>query len=387
VRALAAAACLYLAAGVAADPGLGPLDAPAPAPPPHGLHTRLAVLPPENLSGAGVAGREVRTALELALVRRGVDVVSSDLVERFLAKHRMRYTGGVDRAAAKAAAEDMGVEGLVVTTVDLYSRDPPRVGLTLRVVGADEKAQILWIDGASRAGDESPGLLGLGLVGSFGTLQERVIGQLASSLSAYLEGRGSPAPPCPDGRRYRPRVPYRSPLLATGSTYTIAVVPFRNLTGRHGAGDVLTLGFVRQLAAVPTFRVVEPGIVRGTLLRGRIVMEGGVSLDQVRTFLGQLEADLVVAGDLVEYVDGAGGAPPALNFTATVLDAHTGKIAWQSTSFNRGDDGVWLFDWGRIATAGALSCRMIRADIEGMLLGAPPPRPALPQATSNPAQR
>jgi hypothetical protein len=335
-----------------------------------------------------VSLREMRAALENELALRGIEVVSGDIVERYLVKNRIRYTGGVDRAAAQAAANDMGVDGLLVSSIELYVPQPiPKLALTARLVAARADAALLWVDAASRTGDESPGLLALGLVRDYGELQHRVLGSLAESLRAFLDGEGPRAPECPDGRRYRPRVPYRSPTIGSAEPPSIAVVPFRNLTDRPSAGDLVSLTFVRQLAAVPGFRIVEPGVVRQALLRGRIVMEGGVSLDQVRTFIGTVEADLVVAGDVFEYADGAMAGVPLANFNVTVLETRSGKIAWQSTSYNRGDDGVAFFDLGRISTATALTCRMVRSAVDGMLGGGGGRQPALAApATRGPSE-
>jgi TolB-like protein len=326
--------------------------------------SRVALLPIDNASGAAAPIRELRDAMEVALARTGVELVSADGLERFLSAHRIRYTGGIDQEDARAAGEELGVDGVLITTLEQYSEDRPALALSMRLVAATEQANLLWFDGVGRAGDDSPGLLALGVITSMKELQERVLTRLARSLAAAMEGKGPRAPACPDGRRFTPRTPYRSPLLERGKTYSVAVVPFRNLTRRRNAGEILAMEFARQLTGVDSFKVLEPGVVRQQLLRSRIVMEGGISLDQVRTILSTLDADLVLAGDVLEYDDTV--VVPAVNFTATVLDTKSGRILWQSTSYNRGDDRVYFFGLGTISTASALACRMVRSDIEGM---------------------
>ncbi len=93
---------------------------------------------------------------------------------------------------------------------------------------------------------------------------------------------------------------------------SIAVLPFVNETRRRGAGEILALEFAWQLANADGFRVVEPGIVRDELLRRRIVMEDGVSLDQARTVSVTLDADLVMAGYVFDFEEG-GNAPLQLH--------------------------------------------------------------------------
>jgi hypothetical protein len=369
-----------LAIGLSAAMALSCASRAQPVRGPAGELMRVAVLPPDNMSGGTAPLRELRAAVELALARRGIEVVSGEIVERYLAHYRLRYTGGLDPTAAKAAGEEMGVDGVLITSVEQYAGGgAPRLALTLRLVAANEQATLLWIDGISRAGDESPGLLGLGIIGDMPSLERTVLPRLADSLGRFLEGRGPAAPPCPDGARYRPKVPYRSQLLDPKRTYSVAVVPFRNLTPRRGAGDVVALTFARQMAAVPNFKVLEPGVVRDVLLRQRIVMEGGVSLDQVRSLLGALGADLVVTGDVMEF---SAFGVPSLYFTASILEGHTGRIAWQSTSYNHGDDGVFFFDAGMVSTSSTLACRMVRSAVDGMLTGKATPTPAVPSQGS-----
>jgi hypothetical protein len=109
---------------------------------------------------------------------------------------------------------------------------------------------------------------------------------------------------------------------------------------------------------------VEPGIVRDELLRRRIVMEDGVSLDQARVVSAALDADLVVAGYVFDFEDG-GGAPNS-NFTAMVIDRKTGRMIWESISHNKGSDSETLFGLRRVSTAPRLTCRMAREVIDAM---------------------
>jgi negative regulator of sigma E activity len=110
--------------------------------------------------------------------------------------------------------------------------------------------------------------------------------------------------------------------------------------------------------------VVEPGVVRDELLRRRIVMEDGVSLDQARVVSVTLDADLVLAGYVYDLEDGAGA--PVSNFSAMVIDRKTGRMVWQSTSHDKGNDSETLFGLRRVTTAPLLTCRMAREVIDGM---------------------
>ncbi|HZY04306.1 MAG TPA: hypothetical protein VFF02_12485 [Anaeromyxobacteraceae bacterium] len=347
--ALAAASVLWGCAGARPAPGRERM--------------RLALFPVENVSGVSVNTREVGTRLELELRRRGLDVVSGDIVEDFLARHRIRYTAGVDGETARAAREELGVGGVLVSSVDLYrSRGTPQFGLSARLVSAEDSPRILWMDGTERAGDDSLGLFGLGEVGSVIELEDAALSRLAGSLSRFLQGTGPAVTRCTADGRFEPRVFYRAPLSRPGPRVSVAVLPFVNLTGHPAAGEVIALAFVRELAATDWIDVRDPGAVRSALLKHRIILEGGVSHEAARVSLGAMEVDVVISGR-VHAFDGS----PKVEFTATALDTWTNRAVWQSSSFNRGDDGVFFFDAGRIGTAGELACRMVREVGEEMV--------------------
>ena len=344
----------------------------------------IAIFPPVNLSGIGAPVKELRAALDSALRAQRIPLIDEVTLELFLSKHRVRYTGGVDREVALAARAELGAESILIATLELYQREgPPKLGVGLRLVTAGDDPAIAFIDSEARTGDQSPGAFDLGLVNGLPELRAGVLRRLAGALSSFLAGAGTPARGCEVSGRFLPRSAFRSPRLDNRRGQTVAVLPFLNETQRRSAGDLLALESARQLAAAG-FRVVEPGIVRDELLRYRIVMENGVSLDTARVVSELLRADLVVAGTVRDYSD---ASVPAVDFTAIVLDRQNSEILWQSTSYNRGDDGVWFFDAGAVSTASALSCRMVAAVAHGIagngatpetLAPMPPPPPEQP---------
>lgn len=316
---------------------------------------------------------DLSAALGRALFEKGVQVAPGEKVDAFLAQHRIRYTGGLSPEDAALARDELGVAGVLITTVSAYQKDPPQLGVEARVVSAEGTPRILWADGVFKAGAESPGLFELGIVTDPNVLAARVFAQLAGSLSSFLGGKGPAVNACAAAGRFSPQVSYRAQVPETP---TVAVLPFVNETNRRNAGDLVSLLFVRQLLAGGKFRVVEPGAVRDELLRFRIVMEGGVSLDTARIVTELLQADLVLAGTVRTYADPSSGAgAPAVQFGAILLDRKNNEIVWESSSDSRGDDGVFFFDAGKVSTAGTLACRMARSVVESMLENRPPPRP------------
>jgi TolB-like protein len=326
-----------------------------------GARPRVVLLPIDNLADTPAPEKELREAIGRALGHR-LDLVSGDELERFLSRHRVRYTGGIDAAVAKAAREELDADAVLITSMRLYRAvNPPALGLTVRLVTAEDEPAILWMDSFAWSGDQAPGLLGLGKEERIEPVQERVLAELARGLDAFLDGeRGEHR--C-NGRRHGPKMRYRSPALdATGRT--LAVVPFLDHTKRGGAGETVALEFVRQLVATGRFRVLEPGVVRDYLLRARVIMPGGVSLETTRLIVGALGAELVLSGVVLDFDDSGGKTGPTVRFRATLLDAGSGDVVWNSSSFNRGDDGVFFFQLGRVGNSQDLTCRMVTSVVD-----------------------
>jgi TolB-like protein len=240
------------------------------------------------------------------------------------------------------------------------------VGITMRLVSATDDPAILWIDGIGRRGDESPGLFGLGRIDSVKKLEGEIFADLARSLRRALRGEGPKAPRCEGKRIFAPHVRYRAPRLSEEPSPRIAVLPFLNRARETYAGELVSLGVVRGLSAVDRFRVLEPGVVRDLALRYRLILEGGVTVHQARTMLGALEVDIVVTGEVFEYLDGGAAGATRASFSISAMDGRTGKVVWQSHSYDRGDEGRTVFDFGEVLTVQELRCLMIRNVVDGM---------------------
>jgi TolB-like protein len=351
--ALAAVAGLCLAASSLACAGHARTHAPG--------ELRVALLPVYNLTGSTAPTRELASPLAMALARAGLDVVEGEPVEEYLSRHRLRFTGGIDGAAAAAAREELGVDALVLTSLELYSTNtPPKLAITIRLVSADPDPVVLWMDGAFLTGDDSPGLLGLGRISKVEKLVGKALSQLARSAGRAAQ-RGFPSVQrCPTEGRFRPDIAFAAPRLDAKKEYSVAVLPFTDHSGRRGAGELVALQFVHQLAAVPGLHVVEPGVVRDRVIRNRIVALGGASRATARVLRGAMDAELIVSGSVMSFSETGTAGVPTVEFDVSLIETRSGEVVWESTSKSRGDEGVLYAKIGQVNTASDLACRMAR---------------------------
>ena len=322
----------------------------------------IAVLPMENLSGTAAPLREIRGALIDGLKARGIDVLQEDPLEKFMARHRIRYSGGIDKITAKEFKDEINCQAVLITSLELYNdTNPPKIALISRLVSSGDNPAILWIDGIGLAGDDSPGILGLGLIEDPKTLQKKVLNRLLDSLRESLSG-GKESKGLEVKRKFRPKISFRSPVMEGKRKYTVAVVPFFNRSERKYGAEIMSLHFVKHLKGFEQFDVIEPGVVRQQLLSLRIIMDQGVSLADAEAIFAKLNVDLVVTGQVLDYQDYQGSfGKPKVDFTAEVIERKSRKVVWSSTSYNQGDDGVFFFDWGRVNTASAMASQMVRS--------------------------
>ncbi|MBI5558356.1 MAG: hypothetical protein HY885_12040 [Deltaproteobacteria bacterium] len=354
--------------------------------PPVGSSSLYAVLPVDNISAAKAPLKEIHQALLDALTAKGFQVLDQETLEAFMEKNRVRYTGGVSADIGKKLHDDAGVDGIFITSLETWQDSgPPKVSLITRVDLAGEWPEILWIDSVGLTGDDRPGLLGLGKIKNADELLGKGVDSLAGSFHLYLQGGYPTCRLAGDRqemsmvnsgnktadffgagikRQHRPHFTYRSPDFDPAGRYTVAVVPFLNVEARKYAGEVVALHFVKQLSRYENLRVVEPGLVRETLLQYRMIMEAGPSLasSDILADKNILGADLVLSGKVFDY-QGVQGMSK-VDFSVQAFDGPKREVIWTSRSYAAGNDGVYFFDAGSVPSAHGLTTRMSKAVVD-----------------------
>lgn len=145
----------------------------------------VAILPLENLSEDSAATGMIGEFIKKELSSKGwVHVKEKDAVEQFLARRRVRYTGGITRVLAREMGKTLGVDAILVGSINQFSDIMGRanVGVTVRLVGTDD-GNIIWADTLSYSGYDFEGLLGLGIITSTDTLGSKVAEGLIENIS------------------------------------------------------------------------------------------------------------------------------------------------------------------------------------------------------------
>jgi len=277
---------------------------------------KVAVLPLENLSGKKAPFKEIKKSFTDRVKMMGVSVLEDEALETFMIRHRMRYMGGINADIAQAFKEEEHVDAVLITSLELYQEEyPPKIGIISRLVSTGPQPAILWMNSIGLAGDDSPGILGLGLIDSPVKLRNKALGLLSHSLGDFFALKGDRLVDIKGRSRYRPKVSYQSPYIESGKTYTVAPLPFYNMSERKNAEEIVMLHFVNALLRQEGFIVLEPGLIRQQLLHARIILFKGVSLSDAYYVANSLDTDLILAGRVTDYQDiSAEGGNPVVNF-------------------------------------------------------------------------
>lgn len=326
---------------------------------------KIAVFPVQNLSGGVAPLAEIRAALVGFLEVNCCEVVGEKELQAVMAAERVRNVGGITGPLAIKMHEAIGADSVLITSLELYNEQfPPKISLLARLVSLTDPPVILWMDSVGLAGDEAPGILGLGLITQPDQLRDKALRTLVSSLKAHLTGEKASLEAA--GRFY-PKMAYGTVSLDAEKKYRIAVTTFFNFSDRKYAGELMALHFVDALQKFDNIEVIEPGIVLEEMLRFRIIMEDGFSKPAAGNLFVSLKPDFVFSGKVFDYQDYAGEwGMPVVDFSTEMIDGQNREVVWTSKSYNAGSDGVFFFDWGRVTTARTMASGMARA-ISGLI--------------------
>lgn len=148
----------------------------------------LAVLPPVNLTRNERASDIVLNALVVALLdAEAFDVVDPGAVESVISRRRIRLTDRLPLETIQGIGEELGVEHLMVGSVNEFNAVEDRdgtiavVSISLRIIRCAD-GKIAWASTHSRRGDDSESVFGIGRISSPEKLAADMARQMADTI-------------------------------------------------------------------------------------------------------------------------------------------------------------------------------------------------------------
>jgi TolB-like protein len=151
------------------------------------LTHRIAVMPFQNKSKHKDAGMVV-TYMFLGEVFKhaGYEPVEYGEIRRLTLDHRIRHRGELDYKNIEGLSEALGVDGIVVGTVELFSdgldtSSPPEVAISARLINA-RKSRILWSESIQVKGDEGVIALDWGRIRAIDSVANKAVTKLIQQM-------------------------------------------------------------------------------------------------------------------------------------------------------------------------------------------------------------
>jgi TolB-like protein len=159
--------------------------------PPHKekeLTHRIAVMPFQNKSRHKDAGMIATYMFLVELFKnKGFEPLEYGEIRRMIVDLRVRHRGELDYNSIKALSENLGVEGILVGTVDFYSdgldtSSSPEVAISARLINT-RKNRIIWSDSIHLNGDEAIVIFDWGKIRSVDNVACRVVTKLIQRMA------------------------------------------------------------------------------------------------------------------------------------------------------------------------------------------------------------
>jgi hypothetical protein len=134
---------------------------------------------------------------------------------------------------------------------------------------------------------------------------------------------------------------YKDPKMDFGSIYTVAVMPFANLSKEQVAADRVRDVFMTMLLATGEVYVIPQGeVARGLALAG-VANPAAPASEETKKFAQMVKADAVVTGVIREYGEMRSGSASAnvISLSLQMTEVQTGKVVL-SVSTTKGGIGI-----------------------------------------------
>lgn len=314
--------------------------------------SRVAVLPPANLSGVPEASLPALEAVRVELLRLHADVAADDELRVVLRDHRIRNTAEVSLADARTIADALSVRYLLLGSIDRYAEadSSAEVALSARVLDA-VSGTVVWANSVAVYRDPRSRVFGLGRTAR----AAKLLGGAARKLLHDLRYS-------PDPRRQRvTALQAKRSAPQTVPCRTIAVITVGNETQIRFAGHVVA----NQLSSAlfrRGFAVVDPGRVRALMLESNQLVQGEVPADLLTKIGSELGADFVLTGTVSRFqsLRTQNLDNPEVSLEVRLISIADGNVIWAGSYDREGRDTALLFGIGHVHGLTKLSARVAR---------------------------
>lgn len=314
--------------------------------------SRVAVLPPANLSGDADASLPVLQALRAEMQRQGAEVAADDDLRVVLRDYRIRNTAEVSLENVRTIADALSVRYFLLGSIDRYSAadSAAEFAVSARILDA-VSGTVVWANSVQRHRDPRARIFGLGRTAQPADL-------ITGGVRKLLHGVRYSADP------QQLRV---TALQLAGKTQaatpcrTLAVVTLGNETQTRFAGHVLA----NQLTAALLHRgfdVVDPGRVRALMLDTGQLVQGEAPRELLNEIAADLGADYVLTGTVSRFqsLRSQNLDNPEVSLEVRLIDLTKGTVVWAASYDREGDDSALVFGIGHVHGLTQMSARLAR---------------------------
>ena len=325
-----------------------------------GARTRLALLPPENVSGVTAAPPAVEELLATLAARQGWTVVRGEAVDRALHAARIWRLDSFSTTALRALGEELGASAVLISTVDTWLDGENALfaaSASLRAVDGTT----LWSRFFSLSGSETAGALSFHRAADVAEVARRAF----ERAGAGFPSPGAAAPPAryPGSRWSLARPPtFRAASLAAEPGVRLCIIPFANSTDDRAAPRIVADLLSRRLAESDRFTVVEPAELRAALLAEKVPAIRNLDPPRLRQIGARLGTTYFLRGTVWRWREGSprtDRVSPEVELQLELVDVASQRVLWTAHHRRRGDDYEGLFLRGRVSNVAALADRVL----------------------------
>ncbi len=152
----------------------------------NGVKIKTVAVMPFGSFGAEGLSVDITEVITDKLVKQGFDVISQDILAKFLVERRVRGAEFLDRPVIRAMGTTLNIDALLMGSVDiLRGGENPQVSINAQMIDCTD-AGVIWANSISHTGADYTTFLGLGKITSLDKLVRTVVKKLLEGLPGRM---------------------------------------------------------------------------------------------------------------------------------------------------------------------------------------------------------